>query len=316
MKKRAAQKLLDEAILSLGDTLSRLTFDAMFILSTYVEARDGWEERMKLLKAFSQKVQEKTGKEVYRSMWSRLIASDARVFPPGHVLMNPHGAKDEELLVELENNLNRQCNWLFVVAYEAYEKYLKLVHAALGYLDRRFWLCSEFGQIPLSEINRLPSAWFREQVFRGRTRITPFDLLNRIRMILPRIRSCEDSLDLRMWVGTAAFLRHVTVHNGGLTPREIFWDRVSEHTGYSFKGRTTDTAMRIHSILRYVETSGEDYAVTMIDRKALVKKGGRATAPLSMIIERLASHALLVYSSLAGRFQFAPYWERKGISVK
>jgi hypothetical protein len=103
----------------------------------------------------------------------------------------------------------------------------------------------------------------------------------------------------------------MVVHNSGLAPKDTFWDDLAKETGYSFTGCGKETVSRKYWVSKHLEDKIENYSVTMIDRTGLAKKGPRADAPLGSMLVHLSSHALLIYSLLAERFQFKPYWERE-----
>ena len=312
MRRRGAAHHLDTPILQFGDQMSRLTFDSLFALSTFTKARNEWAEQIEALKEFSRKTEAKTGKKAYSQMWSRLIADDIRSFPPKPVAMALHGGQDKQLLEELGENLKRQANWLFVTGFESYEEFLKATYAALGYLDRTFWVCSDFGDLPADGLSRLSPSWFREQVWKRRAHITPDRILKNLRKNIPELGVKEDlrPLDLRMWTGICAFFRNAIVHSRGLIPKDGFWDVLSTQTGYSFKGKSKETKSRHYLVTQYLEDEGNEYSITMVDRSGFDKKGPRVDDPLHRMLERLANHGLLVYSLLAERFEFTSYWER------
>ena len=312
MNKRKAQSTLDKLVLRFEDEMSRINFDSMFASSSFERARADWKSQVEYMKKYTEAHKGKSKNTVFNSMWCRFSADDARTYPPKLVLLNSHGARDEELLLALEESISLQLNWLFVAAFEAYERFAKSTYGALGYLDKGFWLCSDYGEIPVREIPRLPQSWFGEQMRRKPNRFSLDDILKRIRKGLPHIVEHENTpIELRMWGRVAEHFRHIIVHNHGVTPQEGFWNRMNEVTSYSLDGKTLQMAERQFWISKHIEPQGMDYRIIMIDRSQIGKKGPRIDTPLGRMLERLASHALLIYSSLAGHFKFTPHWERK-----
>ncbi len=312
MRKNIAQRLLDTPVLDFGNQISCLTFDSLFARVSFTKAQGQWEKHVEVLRKFYRKTEERTGKDASSLMWSRLIANDARTFPPKPVALTAYGARNEQLLDELAVNFKRQANWLFVTGFEAYEEYLKTIYAALGYLDRSFWTCVDFGDIPADGINRLRPDWFRRRIKEQRARITPDRILGNIRRNLPTLTEKEHlpPLDLRMWVGLSALFRHAIVHNRAHIPREGLWEAIAKHTGYSFSGTSKETRMRRHNIYEHLIPDGDDYVISMVDEKGLDSRGPRLDGPLHRMLNRLADHGLLVYALLAERFGFTPYWEK------
>ena len=312
MKTHKAESVLTKITLQCGDELSRLTFDSMFAIETFRRARNDLEEQIRISKQRQRATDQEQRTTPSRSMWSRLIATDLRFYPPKVVTMNPHGARDEEFLTVLEDALMAQCNWFFVTAFEAYERFLKSTYAALGYLDNRFWSCSDYGDIPAADIQRLKQSWYIDHVKKRPARFQMDTILKNLRRMLPQLRKHEDGqLNARMWICVAAHFRHIIVHNRGRTAKEGFWKKLEEVTGYSFIAKTMDTALRGHAVSRHLRSDTEDYLITMIDRSQLQKDHGNFDSLLRSMIDHVASHALLIYSTLGHHFGFVPYWEKQ-----
>lgn len=313
MKQRKAQSRLDNIIKPFAGKMSCLTFDAMFSAAAIEKARNEWASSLAFLKKHSKPEDTGDKNKSFHSMWSRLIAFDARVYPPNAVVLDPYGARDEELIAELIDNYNRQCNWLFVTAYESYEKLLKDIYAALGYLDHGFWKCADFGDIPVDAIPKLKEEWFSIYMREKRSRFTPEGIIKNIRNRVPVLSKYEANGDLHLhrWINIAAFYRHIIVHSQGNISQEECRERLQQITGYSLASKDIEVRMFWHSVYNYIETVGDDYRITMIDKKAIGKQGRAVYAPFESLVLRVASHGLLVYSSLAEHFGFVPYWENK-----
>lgn len=312
MNKRKTQTTLDKLVSRLGDELSRINFDIYFAASSFERARANWKAQIEYVKRYSAGHKGRSKKSGFNSIWCRFSADDARTYPPKYVALNAHGVQDEELLLALEENTALQMNWYFVAAYESYERFVKSTYGALGFLDRGFWPCSDYGEVALNEIPRLPQKWFAEQMRRLPNRFSLNSITKRIRTRLPRIIEYENlPLDLRMWVKVAEHFRHIIVHDHGVTPIDGFWRRMDSVTGYNLDGDTRDMAERKYWITKYVIPHGESYKISMMDRSNIGIKGQRVEQHACRMNERLASHALLIYSCLAEHFKFTPHWERE-----
>lgn len=311
MNKRKAQTTLDKLVSRFGDEMSRINFDIFFAASSFERARANWKSQIEYVKKYSAEHKGRSTKRLYNSIWCQFSADDARTYPPKYVALNAHGAQDEELILALEESISLQLNWFFVAAYEAYERFVKSTYGALGYLDRGFWACSDYGGIAVIEIPQLPQKWFAEQMRRLPNRFSTSSIMKRLRMRLPHFNEYENSpLDLRMWVKVAEHFRHIIVHDHGNTPIDGFWERMDVVTGFALDGNTLEMAERKYWISKYIEPHGESYKISMMDRSNIGKKGHRIEQHVRRMHERLASHALLIYSCLAEHFQFTPHWER------
>ncbi|MDR0993311.1 MAG: hypothetical protein LBN38_01915 [Verrucomicrobiota bacterium] len=314
MNKQEAQPTLDELVLGFEGEMSRIDFASMLASSTFKETRDRWKSQIEHMKKHAEAHKEKSKTTVYsRSMWRLFSCDDARTDPqaPAWISLNSHGEQDEELLLTLEENFSLQLNWFFVSAFEAYERFVKSTYAALGYLDKGFWLCSDYGEIPVREISQKPQNWFEEKMRRKPNQFSVDAILKRIREVLPHIVEHEKAHELRMWGSVAEKFRHIIVHDHGVIPQKKFWEQMDNATGCHLDGKTPGMIEMKYWISTHLKSEDMNYRIIMIDCSKIGKKGSRISTPLDQMLRRLANHALLIYSSLAEHFNFTPHWERK-----
>lgn len=268
--------------------------------------------RVKKLKDFSDEHERKTGKAVFREMWTAVPASDVRQSPPGYIAVGAKGAKDEQILAALIENLNSQNLWLQVSVFEAYEKFFKDFYGALGYLDRNLWRCSDFGDTSPGELSGKDITWHQAQVRKTIARHDIKAILSRLRDILPVFADHESGpeVDLRMWVGVAGAFRHCIVHSRASLPESDVTSMLEKASGESFTGKKKEVCMRRAIVGRYFRFEDGVCHLEGIDRRQLKPSYAFVNKPTTDLMEKLVSHAALAYSAALMHFGRQPFWER------
>lgn len=72
----------------------------------------------------------------------------------------------DELLDSAEYHKNKQLQWLFVEAYELYEKYIDNLYSLMGYKDNNFWNLEDFGKVSIDDIKNFTEQNFKSQVLK------------------------------------------------------------------------------------------------------------------------------------------------------
>jgi len=76
----------------------------------------------------------------------------------------------EDRLKNVVKHKQKQYQWLFAEAFEAYEKFLDRAYAYAAIKDRNFWPLKDYGNISLSEVSGLDFAWHLAQTLNKRDR--------------------------------------------------------------------------------------------------------------------------------------------------
>lgn len=135
---------------------------------------------------------------------------------------------------------NKQYQWLLAEAYEEFEDYLITIYAWSGYNDHNFWPLRDFGNSTLMELNSHNFLWFKEQAKRKKD--VPSSILSTLRGKYPEISALEASneigVNLRLAVTLIEMLRHVIVHNAGVTESVVdFQEKVLKKAGLYNNGK-------------------------------------------------------------------------------
>lgn len=70
---------------------------------------------------------------------------------------------------------NKQLQWLFVEAYELYEKFIVDLYSLVGHLDNDFWDAKDFGEIQINLIKNQGLEWFQKQA--NKKENTPYTII-------------------------------------------------------------------------------------------------------------------------------------------
>jgi hypothetical protein len=222
----------------------------------------------------------------------------------------------------LLDNLNRQYCWLLVSAYEEYERLLKNLYARMGFLDRAFWKCDDYGDISPSEIAKKNLAWFRDRVRNNvKLRHDVSYALRQFRQAFPRLQSYEaralaagrmsvyangilqqtiDTLPLEMTCRLAEKLRHAIVHDQGSV------DSIeSLCSAIGVKGQEKEGVIASH-----VKNSREGVRIWLVNDADGMLDGRFLSLRIHHLLESLNAHGCLVYKSCMVHFGQKPFWER------
>lgn len=284
---------MDAILHAYGEAIAAYLFDSNFSVNSFKNALA-------------------TGSALCGRMWTAVPATDVRYSPPRLVLVGEKGAQDEQILAAMIENLNNQNLWILVSAFESYEKFFKDFYGALGYLDRNLWLCSDFGDTSLGELDGKDMAWHQEQVRKTIARHDIKPILSRLRKVFPVFADREAGPDdyLRMWVGIAGAFRNCIVHARAALPKSDVTHELEKACGESFTGKKEEVVLRRVSVGRYFRFEGEICHLEGIDRKQLKPSYVFVNKPTTDLIEKLVSHAALAYSAALMHFGRKPFWER------
>jgi len=325
MKKTQAQKILDAEIKALGDRISLLTFEEYVITSQFKEAHLAFMEYMDKAKHHSDpSLRRFILKDAI--IGSSSIGSDVTKKPIIHFSLGRKDIKFHEKEHALIENLNRQYSWLLVSAYEDYERFLKELYACMGFLDRTFWQCDDYGSISISDIGSLKLAWFKQRVAERTNRRFQHDAscaLARFRDAFPSLLPYEtvalpgaktsvysdailhqevDTLPVGLTCSLAGKLRHAIVHDHSAIESA---QSLSKEIG----ANGTD---KIAVIAAHLKKSPEGVRIWLVyDQKGLLDYNF-LDLRISQMLQSLCAHACLLYKACISHFGEQAYWERKG----
>ena len=140
---------LNAVLLSFGESIASYRFASYLSCKTFNEAKEKLDSQINKYSV---------------NLWAAASASDVRKSPRALIEIGAKGASNEQVLKTLSDNHNHQNLWIMVSAFEAYEKFLKDLYGALGYLDQSLWRCEDFGNIKISQLNDKDKTWFVDRV--------------------------------------------------------------------------------------------------------------------------------------------------------
>lgn len=140
-------------------------------------------------------------------------------------------------MIDVQLSQNKQYQWLFTESYELYEDFLELAYCHACADDNSLWPKTHSVDMP----TRAPLQWFIDGL--GNVRNKPKSILHAFRNGIPGILAIEKhnalEVDLRVMIPFLELLRHIIVHNGGLTKnKELFFDKVWANSGISRSGQS------------------------------------------------------------------------------
>lgn len=138
MKKKQAGELLDRAAFALGDSVADLVFEAKVLTHTYKVVRAG------------ETITFDPQRRVYThhsigEWWNTVSADDIARSKRFRFCVGGRSGNAETITKRFLHTLNAQFRWLLVSGFEAYERYLKVLYAVLGFCDRNLWRCADYG---------------------------------------------------------------------------------------------------------------------------------------------------------------------------
>ena len=212
-------------------------------------------------------------------------------------------SKNEDDLYGIKFIYNKQIQWLLVDAYEAFEEYLKLVYAYMGYYDNNLWSLSDYGNISLNEIKNLRLEWFKEKTNKT---IKPEKIINQLKKKIPELTySLENNkpkIDYNYRLSVVEHIRHIIVHRNGYIKNEHeFIKKILEKVGKYNNGNYSQeygdyikqfycncSKKHVNSIyLNRTYSEYKDTGLNFVNDK------------FSFLIENLASYAIILNKSVA-----------------
>lgn len=310
MKAKQAKVLLDKAVLTLGDRLADLVFEAQLLVHVYNTARSGehitYDEprRVYTHHSIGRWWNSVSAWDITKPNWTT-FAAGAR-----------HGDK-ETIRQRFHHTLNSQFRWLLVTGYEAYERFLNDLYAILGHCDMDLWRCGDFGHHHhINTVRRMTLEDFRSRV-RESSDIYPEKIRNLIGCLFPAVQKAEnknsirfatEEMSFRDYIDFIAVLRHIIVHEQAVIIADDFFQRLNKKwkrpLGISGKLR----ALIMHGQFR---DSGSLVEIWLVSQSDLALRDCTGLeAPLRTLIERISTHAHLLYKSCIEHFGHKAYWER------
>lgn len=309
MKKSKASALLDQAILGFGDELADLLFEAQLLVHTYKVARSG--ETI----TFDERTKRYTHGKIVK--WFNSCLARDLTHPQMQLITlgGRHGDRDS-ITQRFPSTLNAQLRWLLVSAYEAYERYLRDFYAVLGYCDSNLWRLSDFGSShTIKDVSRMSLNDFRA-LLREPGNIRP----KKIRTLLAHrfgniqrfqsrnsIDFGEEAVSHKEYIDLIEILRHVIVHEDSHALPDNFFDRLQ----YVWK-RTDSPSPKLRALILHTHfrKDGLAWEVWLAEDSRSPVSDTHAR-PFGMLVERLGSHACLLYKETAAHFGHKAFWEKE-----
>ena len=311
MKRKQAKALLDKNILALGDRLADLLFEAQLLIHTYKAVR------------FGETITFDSGSRAYThhpigDWWYSISADDlTQERRPCRFYIGARKGTRQTITDRYPSTLNSQIRWLLVSGYEAYERFLVRLYAEMGFCDRNLWRCADFGnRYRIKDTVSLTLDDFAKRV-RECPDLQPEKIRKLLGCLLPTIQRCEDKnsillddekMSYRDYVDLIAEMRHIIVHEQSqVEPEELFrrlhrkWKRKDE---LSRKLKT----FIVHNKLKH---SPEGWEIWLLHKSPIFEKScTQMDGPLRTLLERLGTHACLLYGEAIHHFGYDPFWKR------
>ncbi|WP_060826078.1 hypothetical protein [Sulfurospirillum cavolei] len=126
-----------------------------------------------------------------------------------------------ELLESAEYHNNKQLQWLFVEAYELYEKHIDDLYSLIGYLDNNFWDLQDFGKVSIDDIKIFTHEDFANKVLKKENR--PYSIIEVFEKKL-NLKKYDDIKEpfrnYSFLVALLSELRNAIVHDNGFLDRK------------------------------------------------------------------------------------------------
>lgn len=194
---------------------------------------------------------------------------------------------------------NKQYQWLLVEAYEVFESYLKKLYANIGYFDNDFWEQKDFGRISISEIKNCDLNWFIQQMKENKK--TPDSILRQIHKKIPVLniilahkkKNNPKEIDYRFMVNLISKLRHIIVHNNGITDKsEFIKNRLKEIGRNSYGGKNQ----------KYIDIVSWYFGIEQLSNTVCLTEARHPTGKLMYydrlndLVEVIASYAMFIHN--------------------
>ena len=314
MKRAQARKALDAVFVTLGDAMAACFFESHLSVSAFRDSYDPLLARIKAARLASGGRKSGVGELVLREMGVTFLVENMHAHCPRTISIGSRGVKDEKILGAFVGSLNAQNLWLLVSAYEAYERFFKDLFGALGYLDRNLWRCSDYGETRLQDVARNGIRWHQQrarEVVRKNGGVK--HVFSRLYDAFPSFREREEAeppLNLRAWCKIAGVLRHRIVHSQACGPEEELIAELEKASGMCLRPKTPDACVQAHTVMQYLRTEGNVCQIQGIEHRCLETGHGPLNRPTTFLMEKLATHACLAYSTAMEHFGEMPVWER------
>jgi hypothetical protein len=310
MKRKRAKSLLDKTILDLGDALADLVFEAQLLIHTYKTVRSG--ETI----SFDAKRKVHTHHSI-GDWWNSISAEDlTQKRGTCHFYVGARKGDKQSITDRFPSTLNAQFRWLLVSGYEAYERFLLKLYAELGFCDRNLWRCADFGnRYHIADISSLKLDDFRQRV-RECPELHPDKIRNLLGLQFSVIQRCEnknsivfgdEKMTYRDYVDLIATMRHIIVHEQSQVEPEEFFRRIKKKWN-----RNDDLSHKLKTLIVHndFKHSPDGWEIWLAQKSPIFQKScTQMDGPLRTLLERLATHACLIYGEAIRHFDQQPFWK-------
>ena len=304
MKKAKAAKILDNDIKVFADKITAIEMGIFFSEKELVASHKEYKimaerlgDRNSLYKSMS-----------INSLGTDLVNGGKRIFLGSSFIHN------EQVLTAIIDNLNLQCCWHLVSAYEEYESFLKRIYGSLGYLDHNLWNCKDFGNIKISEISSKKIEWYSELSLSNSGKHNADYILKSLRKVFPNLSEIEinttHAKEFLLILKLIELLRHIIVHKSGYTDSNAFIELLFKNTGRSLNEKGKNMKLLRYKLNGYFEGNESTKRIVVIKKSSINLNYSFITSPVKTLIEVLKTHACLMYHISLLHFGIQPYWKR------
>jgi hypothetical protein len=304
VKKSQATKILDSDIQVFAEKITAIEMGIFFsekeMVASHKEYKKIAEEladRNILYKSMS-----------INSLGTDLVNGGKRIFLGSSFIHN------EQVMAAVIDNLNLQCCWHLVSAYEEYESFLKRIYGSLGYLDHNSWNCKDFGNIKLSEISSKKIEWYRELSLSNSGKHNAKYILKSLRKVFPNLSEIEKNTthpkEFLLNLKLIELLRHIIVHKSGYTDSNAFIELLFKNAGRSLNEKGKDMKFFKYKLNGYFEGNESIKRIVVINKSSIKGNYAFVTLPVKTLVEGIKTHACLIYHMSLLHFGIQPYWIR------
>ncbi len=226
--------------------------------------------------------------------------------PQRPIFLSGRELSNKDILEDYVQKLNRRACWLLVDAYEAFVRFARHLYATAGKLDHTLWK-PYHSKHPSDDLSRQPLAWFEEKS----QKIRLSEIIDSLRSHFTAIQTHDNPPYMPnplFWLHLTWQLRNAVVHSQGrVQPSHITASltRVMQKAGRRMLTHAT------YEIPKHLKDLNGELVVWLIDESPLNRGSYHfITCPCRDLIERVASHACLMYGSVTFAFGAVPYWMR------
>ncbi|MFZ6773254.1 hypothetical protein ACO0LB_11120 [Undibacterium sp. SXout7W] len=187
---------------------------------------------------------------------------------------------------------NKQYQWLLSEAYEAFEDFIEMVYAHCGFVENDFWSMQH-----RKKLSQASDTSDIENFKIASKNISVFEILNRIRCKVPRIKNDENGHSihghLRFYLILIEKIRHVVVHVNGITAdKEKFAKEILDKCNVS-GNKEVEPIVR-NMIEEYFGTEEYSNYINLLERNIKHPSG----LPLNSNIQEKLINKMLTYAHL------------------